>query len=211
MSGYRGKRVLDLVLAVPVLIGSLPIQLIVGILVRALLGRPALFRQPRIGEAGSTFTVVKFRTMMPVDRELGHVSDASRMTPFGAFLRSTSLDELPNLWNVVRGDMSLVGPRPLPTTYLDRYTPEQARRHEDRPGLTGLAQVSGRNLVDWEERFRLDLAYLENTTLRGDLRILARSVRLVLSRSGVQGQGTVTMPDFYGAGQTPPTVRRAGA
>ncbi len=141
----------------------------------------------------------KFRTMLEPDPALGLVSDADRLTPFGAFLRSTSLDELPTLWNIVRGDMSIVGPRPLLIRYLDRYTPEQARRHEVRPGLTGLAQVSGRNSVDWDQRLALDVEYVDHHSLRGDLVIIARTVSAVLRRKGVAAEGEATMHEFMGS------------
>jgi lipopolysaccharide/colanic/teichoic acid biosynthesis glycosyltransferase len=195
----RLKRVFDLAVGLCALLVSLPIQLIVAAAVLARLGRPVLFRQARPGLGGEPFRLVKFRTMEPVDPARGLVDDASRVTRFGMFLRSTSLDELPTLWNVVRGDMSLVGPRPLLMQYLPRYSPEQARRHEVRPGLTGLAQVSGRNALDWSERLRLDVQYVDQRSLVLDLRILAFTVRSVLRRDGISGDGHVTMPEFTGA------------
>jgi lipopolysaccharide/colanic/teichoic acid biosynthesis glycosyltransferase len=142
--------------------------------------------------------MVKFRTMKPVVPSRGWTDDASRMTRFGAFLRSTSLDELPTLWNVVRGDMSLVGPRPLLTEYLPRYTPDQARRHEARPGLTGLAQTSGRNSLTWEEKFRLDLAYIEKQSLTLDIQLLLRTFRAVKNRDGITAEGYATASEFLG-------------
>ena len=193
------KRVLDLAIAVPVFVVSLPVQCFVGLLVSRKLGRPVLFEQTRPGLNGEPFTMRKFRSMLPVDEFRGQVDDASRMTSFGRVLRSTSLDELPTLWNVIRGDMSLVGPRPLLMQYLPLYTREQARRHEVRPGLTGLAQVSGRNAISWEEKFRLDVEYVDRRTLRLDLRILLDTVMAVLRRDGVSAADSVTMPEFRGS------------
>ena len=198
MSVLDRKRFFDLVVTVPALLVSLPVQAVVAAAVRIDLGSPVLFAQPRPGLHGETFTLRKFRTMRSPDPSRGRVSDADRLTPFGTLLRSTSLDELPTLWNIVRGDMSLVGPRPLLVQYLDRYSPEQARRHDVRPGLTGLAQVSGRNAVGWEQRFALDLAYVATHTIRGDIAILRRTVVAVLRRDGIAAEGDVTMPEFLG-------------
>lgn len=195
------KRVVDLVLGVPALIVSLPVQAVVAVAVRRRLGRPVLFRQERPGLDGRPFTMLKFRTMAEPDPARGLVTDDDRMTPLGSFLRSTSLDELPALVNVVRGEMSLVGPRPLLAHYVDLYSPEQARRHEVRPGLTGLAQVEGRNATTWERRLALDVEYVDTHTLRGDLRIMARTVAAVLTRRGVSAEGTTTMPEFRGTGR----------
>ncbi|MFQ6171905.1 sugar transferase [Oryzobacter sp. R7] len=194
----RVKRASDLVVASVALLLTAPLQGVVAVLVRWRLGSPVLFRQVRPGLHGRPFELVKFRTMRPVDAQRGWVDDADRLTSFGRRLRSTSLDELPALWNVLRGDMSLVGPRPLLVEYLELYTPEQARRHEVRPGLTGLAQVSGRNAVSWEERLRLDVEYVRTRTLLGDLRILGRTVTAVLRREGISARGDVTMPRFRG-------------
>lgn len=199
MSGYRGKRALDLSLTLPALLLSLPVQAVVAVVIRLRLGSPVLFRQERPGLAGRPFELVKFRTMLPVDPARGWSDDASRMTRIGALLRATSLDELPTLWNVLRGEMSLVGPRPLLTKYLDRYTPEQARRHDAVPGLTGLAQVSGRNAVTWDERLRLDVEYVERQSLLLDLSILGRTVGSVLRREGITEEGHATMTEFPGA------------
>jgi lipopolysaccharide/colanic/teichoic acid biosynthesis glycosyltransferase len=196
------KRAMDLVIGVPALVLSLPLQAVVGLLVRTKLGSPVLFRQLRPGLHGIPFEMVKFRTMVDPDPVRGLVTDDERMTPLGAFLRSTSLDELPALAHVVRGDISLVGPRPLLMQYVDRYTPEQARRHEVRPGLTGLAQVSGRNSTTWERRLALDVEYVDTRSTLGDVRIIARTVALVLTRRGVSGEGTSTMPEFRGTRQS---------
>ena len=193
-----GKRLLDLAIAVPALLLTLPVQPAGSAAVALRLGRPVLFRQTRPGRDGKPFEIVKFRTMLPVDPAAGLVDDASRLTPFGRALRSTSLDELPSLWNVVRGDMSLVGPRPLLMEYLSRYSPEQAGRHAVPPGLTGLAQVAGRNDLPWEERLRLDVEYTATRSLGLDLRILARTVVLVCGRTGITGGGSATMPEFLG-------------
>jgi len=197
--GYdRAKRVLDVAIAVPLFVLTLPIQAIVAAAVVAKLGRPVLFRQQRPGLHGEPFEIVKFRTMLKPDSSLGRVDDASRMTPLGHWLRASSLDELPTLWNIVRGHMSLVGPRPLLMQYLERYTPEQARRHEVRPGLTGLAQVSGRNGLSWEYKFRLDVHYVDHHTLVGDLKIIRDTIRSVVSRDGISAEGEATMSEFLG-------------
>lgn len=188
------KRVLDLALAAPLAVVTLPVQAVVAVAVARNLGRPVLFRQTRPGRHGKPFTMVKFRTMAPVNAAFGLIDDQSRLTGFGRWLRSTSLDELPTLWNVVRGEMSLVGPRPLLIAYLPLYTNAEARRHEVRPGLTGLAQVSGRNAVSWDERLRLDVAYVESCSFLLDLQILARTVGLVVRRRGVTATGHATMP-----------------
>lgn len=193
------KRAFDIAVSVPALILSLPVQAVVAVAVRQKLGSPVLFSQERPGLGGRVFVMRKFRTMLEPDEAKGLVADADRLTPFGAFLRSTSLDELPTLWNIVRGDMSLVGPRPLLVRYLTRYSPEQSRRHEVRPGLTGLAQVSGRNAVSWEDRLALDVEYVDTHTLRGDLAIIVRTVTAVLRRDGIAAEGDVTMPEFMGS------------
>ena len=194
-----GKRVMDLALTVPVFVLTLPLQATVALLVSRKLGRPVFFEQRRPGLHGQPFTLRKFRTMLPVDEGLGRTDDESRMTEFGRILRSTSLDELPTLWNVIRGDMSLVGPRPLLMSYLERYTPEQARRHEVRPGLTGLAQVSGRNSISWEEKFLLDTHYARNRSTWLDIVILCRTLACVVTRRGITAADSVTMPEFLGS------------
>lgn len=171
----------------------------VALLVRLRLGRPVLFRQRRPGLHGKPFMMYKFRTMTDDrDAEGGLLPDGERLTPFGRFLRSTSLDELPELFNVLKGEMSLVGPRPLLMAYLDRYTPHQARRHEVRPGITGWAQINGRNAISWEEKFDLDVWYVNNGTFLLDLRILALTVAKVLRREGISGEGQATMSEFSG-------------
>lgn len=197
---YRGKRTLDLLLAGPALILSLPVQAITAVAICSKMGRPVLFRQERPGLHGETFEMLKFRTMLLPDPNRGLITDADRMTRLGAFLRSTSLDELPTLWNIVRGDLSLVGPRPLLVQYLERYSPEQARRHEVRPGLTGLAQVNGRNAISWEQKFAHDVEYVDTASLRLDLSIILRTVLLVVRRDGISAKGEATMPEFYGPG-----------
>lgn len=176
-----------------------PLLAALGLLVRQRLGSPVLFRQVRPGLGGEPFEMVKFRTMTDARDANGTLlPDSERMTPLGQFLRSSSLDELPELWNVVRGEMSLVGPRPLLMRYLDRYTPEQARRHEVRPGITGLAQVSGRNALSWEDKFALDVWYVDHRSLGLDLKILAQTVLKVVRRDNVSASDHVTMPEFAG-------------
>lgn len=196
---YPGKRLMDLALAGPALVLSLPVQAATALAIRVTMGSPVLFRQQRPGLHGEPFEMLKFRTMHLPDPARGLVTDAQRMTRTGAFLRSTSLDELPTLWNIVRGDMSVVGPRPLLMQYLDRYTPNQARRHEVRPGLTGLAQVSGRNALTWEEKFERDVEYVDRHSLVGDLRIIAKTVVQVVRREGISAEGEATMPEFIGS------------
>ncbi|KAE8765246.1 sugar transferase [Georgenia thermotolerans] len=193
------KRGGDLVVAGLGLALTAPMQAAVAVAVARNLGRPVLFRQERSGRNGEPFRLVKFRTMRDVNPAAGMVSDAERMTPFGAKLRATSLDELPSLWNVLRGDMSLVGPRPLLPQYLPLYTSEQARRHEVRPGVTGYAQVSGRNALSWEERFALDVEYVERRSFLLDLRILVATIRTVVRREGIAAEGHVTMAPFIGS------------
>lgn len=195
------KRALDLALTVPGLLLLAPVFLVVAGLVRLRLGTPVLFCQERPGLGGEPFTMFKFRTMSDARDERGEsLPDDRRLTGLGRFLRATSLDELPELWNVIRGDMSLVGPRPLLLEYLPRYTPEQSRRHEVRPGITGWAQVNGRNAVSWEDRFAMDVWYVDHISLRLDLRILLYTLRSVVRREGVSAVGHVTMPKFEGNG-----------
>lgn len=189
------KRALDIVSAAIVLVVGSPLFALVALLVARNLGRPVLFTQPRPGRDGRVFTLLKFRTMRE-QRPGEDVSDEARLTRFGRVLRSTSLDELPSLVNVLRGDMSIVGPRPLLVSYLARYTPEQARRHEVRPGITGLAQVSGRNTVEWSRRFELDVEYVERRSLRLDAWILLQTALAVVRRDGISAEGHATMPEF---------------
>ena len=196
------KRAIDLTLTAPAFAVSLPVQAGIAVAVRGKLGSPVLFRQERPGRDGKPFTMIKFRTMLPVDESRGWVTDEQRMTSFGALLRSTSLDELPTLWNIVKGDMSLVGPRPLLMAYLERYSPEQARRHEVRPGLTGLAQVNGRNAISWEEKFAYDVRYVDEHDWRMDLDILLKTVKGVIRREGISADGVVTMHEFMGSQET---------
>lgn len=193
------KRGLDLFGASVGFVVSLPIQAVVALMVAAKLGRPVLFRQQRPGRDGKIFTLVKFRSMKDLDPERGLVTDAQRLTRFGAILRSTSLDELPTLANVIKGHMSMVGPRPLLVSYLDRYTPEQARRHEVRPGITGLAQVSGRNAVDWNDRFALDVRYVDSRGFSLDAKILLRTITSVFKREGISAKDHATMHEFGGS------------
>ncbi len=204
MSFYRarGKRLLDLALTVPGLVLLSPLFALVALLVAARLGRPVLFRQRRPGLGGRLFTLLKFRTMREANDKSGRpLPDRDRLTPFGRFLRRTSLDELPELWNVLRGEMSLVGPRPLLIQYLDRYTPEQARRHDVLPGVTGRAQIAGRNALTWEEKFRQDVWYVEHVSLRTDLGILLRTPFEMLSGRGISHPGHDTAPEFMGTSE----------
>ena len=188
-----GKRIFDLLLVALVAPFALTVMALVAVAVALKLGRPVLFRQERAGRGGRIFTLVKFRSM----RE-GPGSDAERLTAFGRFLRASSLDELPELWNVVKGEMSLVGPRPLPAAYLPRYTPEQSRRHEVMPGITGWAQVNGRNALDWEMKFRYDLEYVERRSFGLDLKILALTFAQLLRPRGISHAGEATMDEFRG-------------
>lgn len=194
------KRALDIVASAAGLVLVAPILGVTALLVKKNLGSPVLFRQKRPGRDGKVFTLLKFRSMKDVDPEAGLVEDADRLTEFGTLLRSTSLDELPSLVNVLRGEMSIIGPRPLLVEYLDRYTPQQARRHEVRPGVTGLAQVSGRNEVEWDRKFDLDVEYVDSRSLALDISVLWRTVSSVLRRDGVSAEGHATVAPFAGAG-----------
>jgi lipopolysaccharide/colanic/teichoic acid biosynthesis glycosyltransferase len=193
------KRAIDVCLAAAALLVLWPVLLIVAVVVRFGLGGPVLFRQLRGGYRGRTFHVMKFRTMTDARDEQGRLlPDAVRLTPLGRFLRSSSLDELPQLLNVLRGDMSLVGPRPLDARYLTRYSPEQARRHEVRPGITGWAQINGRNELTWPQRFKYDVWYVDNWSLGLDLKILFLTALRVLRRQGISSKGEATAPEFLG-------------
>lgn len=198
-AGGLAKRALDVVVAVVGLVALSPVLLAVALAVRAKLGAPVLFRQWRPGLGGRPFELLKFRTMRHAADAEGHLlSDAERLTPLGRVLRATSLDELPELLNVLRGEMSLVGPRPLLMEYLPLYTPEQARRHQVRPGITGWAQVNGRNALGWPERFRLDVWYVDHRSFALDLKILGMTVARVFRREGISHAGHATMERFTG-------------
>lgn len=193
------KRIFDVVIAILVLGISLPVLVLLALLIRIWLGRPVLFVQVRPGLHGKPFRMVKFRTMTDKRDKHGRLlPDNIRLTRFGRILRSTSLDELPELWNVLKGDMSLVGPRPLLMEYLPLYSKEQYRRHEVRPGVTGWAQINGRNAISWEDKFKLDVWYVDNQSFGLDLKILLLTVKKVLIRDGISGQGEVTMSKFTG-------------
>jgi lipopolysaccharide/colanic/teichoic acid biosynthesis glycosyltransferase len=193
------KRPFDLLIVLPGLIIVGPLLLLISFLIWASIGRPVLYRQARPGLNGSPFRIIKFRTMTEDRDEQGaQLPDEKRMTRFGRFLRATSLDELPELFNVLRGDMSLVGPRPLLMQYLDRYTPKQARRMEVRPGITGWAQVNGRNALSWKQKFEYDVWYVDNLSLWLDLKILLLTVWQVIAGKGVSAEGHATMPEFMG-------------
>ena len=194
------KRVVDIFGAGLGLLILSPLILCLAWMIRRRLGSPVLFRQVRPGLQGRPFEMIKFRTMRDAADSNGQpLPDADRLTPFGRWLRSTSLDELPELWNVLKGDMSLVGPRPLLMEYLPLYSPEQARRHEVRPGITGWAQVNGRNAISWEEKFALDVWYVDHHNLWLDMKILYMTLRKVLVRDGISAEGEATMPKFTGS------------
>jgi sugar transferase EpsL len=195
----EGKRALDLAISLPGLAILSPLLLVLAAAVALFMGRPVLFRQERPGYRGRPFTLYKFRTMTDARAEQGNLlPDTERLTWVGRRLRAWSLDELPTLWNVLVGDMSLVGPRPLLMQYLDRYTQEQSRRHEAKPGITGWAQVNGRNALTWEEKFRLDVWYVDHTGLWLDIKILWMTLLKVLRREGISASGCATMPEFTG-------------
>jgi lipopolysaccharide/colanic/teichoic acid biosynthesis glycosyltransferase len=203
----RIKRLFDVVAAALLLVVLSPVLLVVAVLVRIRLGAPVIYRQVRPGLHGRPFTIYKFRTMVDTTDPDGKLlPSVQRTPPFGQRLRSLSVDELPELWNVLKGDMSLVGPRPLMLAYLPRYNAEQARRHDVRPGITGLAQVSGRNAITWEEKFALDVKYVDEHDLRMDLAILARTAGAVLSRRGIRFGESVDMPEFLGTEAPGPTA-----
>jgi len=197
------KRSFDFIIAFSAMLVLLPIIIIVAILIRLKLGSPIFFTQDRPGLDGKTFKILKFRTMLDAtDKHGQQLSDEHRMTGFGSFLRSASLDELPGLFNVLKGDMSLVGPRPLLVQYLPLYSAEQARRHNVRPGITGWAQVNGRNAISWEDKFSFDVWYVENQNFWLDLRILFLTVKKVFIKEGISADEHVTMPFFTGSNNT---------
>jgi sugar transferase EpsL len=194
-----GKRALDLAIALPLILFGWPLLALTALLVRLRLGSPLLFRQQRPGLEGRPFTLLKFRTMSDARDDRGILlQDAQRLTRFGEFLRRTSLDELPELVNVLKGEMSLVGPRPLLMQYLDRYTPEQMRRHEVKPGITGWAQVNGRNALTWEDKFALDIWYVDHRSLWLDIKILLLTLWKAITREGISHPGQATMEEFTG-------------
>lgn len=194
------KRIFDFLVALFALFTLLPVIIVVAVLIRFKLGSPILFTQARPGLNGKVFKMMKFRSMLDAKDKQGNLlPDDERMTKFGAFLRSTSLDELPGLFNVLKGDMSLVGPRPLLVQYLPLYSPEQARRHNVRPGITGWAQVNGRNAISWEDKFKLDVWYVDNQSLLLDFKILLLTVKKVFVREGISADGHVTIEPFKGS------------
>ena len=193
------KRLMDLVLVLSSAVFWVPVVVVLAVLVRIKLGAPVFFRQQRPGRGAKIFEMVKFRTMTNQRDANGNLlPDSVRLTAFGRFLRASSLDELPELWNVLKGEMSLVGPRPLLVQYLERYSPEQARRHEVPPGVTGWAQVNGRNAISWEQKFSLDVWYVDHRSLWLDVRIIALTLLKVVRRDGISAKGEATMPEFLG-------------
>jgi len=199
MRGHLVKGIIDKVIALAAIILLMPLYLIVYILTYFKLGSPVLFKQQRPGKDGKLFTMYKFRTMLNTQDKHGNMlSDEKRLTAFGKFLRSTSLDELPELFNVIKGDMSLVGPRPLLPEYLELYTPEQARRHKVKPGITGWAQVNGRNAISWEKKFELDVWYVDNWSIWLDIKIILLTLKKVFVREGITSSNNVTMEKFQG-------------
>jgi lipopolysaccharide/colanic/teichoic acid biosynthesis glycosyltransferase len=193
------KRVIDIIIAIAIFVNFWWIFLIVGYLVKKKLGSPVLFKQNRPGKNGKIFTMYKFRSMTDArDKDGNILSDEERLPKFGKILRATSMDELPELWNVLKGEMSLVGPRPLLVEYLTKYTPEQMRRHEVRPGITGWAQVNGRNSISWEEKFKLDIEYVDNYNIFMDIKILFLTVKKVFIKEGISQEGNATMEIFKG-------------
>ncbi|MBM4282983.1 MAG: sugar transferase [Deltaproteobacteria bacterium] len=205
---YRrhGKRMLDLAIAVPVAVVTAPVVVGCAVAVVATMGRPVFFRQQRPGLHGQPFDIVKMRTMSDArDASGALLPDEVRLTALGHWMRRLSIDELPQLWNVLEGSMSVIGPRPLLMRYLDRYSPEQARRHDVKPGITGWAQVNGRNALSWEQKFAHDVWYVDHVSLLVDLSILARTARKLLDRTDISARGHATMPEFMG------TTARAAA
>jgi lipopolysaccharide/colanic/teichoic acid biosynthesis glycosyltransferase len=201
---YRrhGKRIFDLTVATLTMFALAPVFFLVALLVRIKLGSPVLFRQQRPGQDGKPFTILKFRTMTDAcDRHGNRLPDSARLTPFGSFLRSTSLDELPELINVLNGEMSLVGPRPLLMHYLEHYTPDQMRRHAVKPGITGWAQVNGRNAITWEEKFAFDVWYVDHCSFWLDIKIIALTFLRVFKRKGINQPGQATVQEFSGSNE----------
>jgi len=193
------KRIFDLTLTIPAYFLLSPLMILITVIIGLTMGKPVFFRQTRPGLHGSPFTIYKFRTMLNAYNKDGYpLPDKERLTRFGKFLRSTSLDELPELFNILKGEMSIVGPRPLLMQYLERYSLEQARRHEVRPGLTGWAQINGRNAITWEEKFRLDVWYVDNQSIFLDIKIILMTVAKVMKREGISHPGQVTMEEFTG-------------
>ena len=213
MLGFDVKRAFDVVASASSLILLAPVMLATAAAVRIFLGTPIVFRQVRPGFQGKPFELVKFRTMLDARSQTGALlADDQRLTRFGRFLRASSLDELPQLWNVLKGDMSLVGPRPLLMRYLPLYTPEQARRHDVRPGLTGWSQVKGRNALSWDEKLALDTWYVDNRTFFLDLRIIVMTALRLIRPRGIAAQGHATMPEFLGsAGNEDPSSKDRGS
>jgi sugar transferase EpsL len=203
------KRLFDIISSAAGLIAISPLLVVLALLVRLKLGAPILFRQQRPGLGGEAFVIYKFRTMTDQRDASGNLlPDEQRLPAFGRFLRSTSFDELPEVLNVLKGDMSIVGPRPLMMKYLSRYSPEQTRRHEVKPGITGWAQVNGRNAISWEDKFKLDVWYVDNWTFWLDMKIILRSVLMVIAKEGITQQGRATMDEFMGSQQNN-TVERS--
>ena len=197
------KRPQDFICTLLAIIVLSPVLLVVAILVRVNLGAPVLFTQDRPGKDGKVFKLYKFRSMLPPKDDKNALNDdAHRLTPFGRKLRATSLDELPELFNILKGDMSVVGPRPLLVKYLSRYNEHQARRHEVRPGFTGLAQVNGRNTLSWEEKFDVDVSYVDNVTFIGDWKIIFKTIKTVIVKEGINSDDSVTMSEFMGSEAT---------
>jgi len=194
------KRIMDIIGGVIILQLLLGPMLVVAVLIRSKLGKPIIFKQLRPGRYGKCYLLIKFRTMHKAEDVKGRLlPDELRLTTLGNYLRSWSLDELPELWNVIKGEMSLVGPRPLLIKYLSRYSPEQARRHDVKPGITGLAQVNGRNAITWEDKFRLDVLYVDNRSFWLDLKIMAKTVGMILKKEGISQPGQATMEEFKGS------------
>lgn len=196
------KRLFDIISSAAGLIITSPLLAVLAVLVRLKLGSPILFCRRRPGLGGKAFVIYKFRTMTNQRDTAGNLlPDEQRLPAFGRFLRSTSFDELPELFNVLKGDMSIVGPRPLMMKYLDRYSPEQARRHEVKPGVTGWAQINGRNAISWEDKFKLDVWYVDNRTFCLDMKIILKSIWMVIAKEGITQQGRATMDEFMGTQQ----------